>query len=127
MSRNRNTALHHPPQLVVQQLVGRQRRPVRDLHRLALLGGLRLLERDVAGAAATVLHQRRVGGDAIEPGREGGLGLEVLEPAVGGEKCVLKRLGRVLFVPEDLERQPVDAVAIAIHELVERARVAALG
>src|SRR6185369_8060226 len=77
-------------------------------------------------AALAVLHEARVGGDAVEPGGERGLDLEPLDPAVGREERVLERLGGVLLVTEDLVGEPIHLVLVAPDQLVEGAIVAAL-
>src|SRR5206468_3390532 len=79
-----------------------------------------------ATSALAVLHETGVGGDPVEPGRERRFDLEALDPPVSGEEGVLERLGGVLLMPEDLERQPIHLVPVAAHELVEGPRVAAL-
>src|ERR1051325_3448638 len=43
--------------------------------------------------------------------------------AVSRTKGVLERLGGVVLVPEDFRAEPVDAVAVTAHELVEAAVV----
>src|SRR5262249_26328766 len=88
---------------------------------------LGLLERDHVVAALAILHQAGVGRDPVQPGGEGGLGLEVPEPAIGREESVLQRLGGVVLVAQDLEREPVDLVPVAAHQLRERRALSVRG
>src|SRR5262249_2847988 len=70
--------------------------------------------------------QARVAGDAIEPGREGRIALEALEPPIRRKEGVLRAVGCVLLVAQDSVGQSIDAVTVATDELVEGAGVAGL-
>src|SRR3989338_8518987 len=66
--------------------------------------------------ARAQLLVRRVGGDPVEPAPEGGLLLERLDLADRGPQRILGRLLGILLGAGDPEREPVDAVAVGLHE-----------
>lgn len=85
-----------------------------------LLQVLRLgYRRGTPGGGLAGPVQARIDGDAVEPGRDGGLSSEGVGGAVGGHQGVLDRVGGLLAIPQRAEGDRPQPVAMASDEFTE--------
>jgi len=73
------------------------------------------------------LVERRIGGDAVAPRRETRASIERVDLAGNCEKCLLRRIERILGMREHTPADRVDQTGVTAQEGVERISVAARG
>src|SRR5581483_9360722 len=117
----------HQPAVALAQLGGAARIAARvDLHRER---DARIVHRHVRAAPPAVVApqvERAVDGDAVDPGVELAGGAELAQLAERAQESFLGDVVGVVRVAGEVQRQRVDARAIAARELAERGLVAAL-
>src|SRR3982751_481053 len=89
--------------------------------------GLATADAGGATAVAANLHEERVDGDAMEPGRERRIAAKGPDTSPCVDKDVLGELGGVALVGGKSQRERVDTAHVGSIECLERADVAAAG
>ena len=85
------------------------------------------VERLVRRALEREPVERDVDGDAIEPGAERRISLELAERAIGADERVLRQIARVLVIADEAKADLIDAPPIAFDDEIERVALAVEG